>query len=69
MDHFINIPIDQTGVIPDPKLASVVAEAMRSPFDFSDVLIYSHGWWSTANDAMADYSRFSVDFVRTLSTV
>ena len=69
MDHFINIPIDQTGIIPDPKLASVVAEALQAPFDFSDVFFYSHGWWSTSSDSMASYTRFSVDFVRFLSTV
>lgn len=69
MDHFINIPIDQTGVIPDPRLASVVAEAIAPPFDFSDIFLYSHGWWTRPSDSMSSYTRFSVDFVRTLSTL
>jgi hypothetical protein len=66
MDHFINIPVDHTGLIPDPRLADIVAEAMDAPLDFTDVFVYCHGWWTTATDSMADYSRFSVEFLRTL---
>jgi len=69
MDQFINIPVDHTGLIGDLRLASLVSEAMIAPFDFSDVFLYSHGWWTAATDAMSDYSRFSVEFVKALSTI
>jgi hypothetical protein len=65
MDHFINIPIDSTGLLPDQRLAGIVSEAMRMPFEFTDVFVYSHGWWTSAIDAMADYSRFSIEFLKT----
>ncbi|HEY9772172.1 MAG TPA: alpha/beta hydrolase [Planktothrix sp.] len=69
MDHFINIPVDHSGLIPDPRLAAIVTEAMSAPFEFTDIFIYSHGWWTTATDAMADYSRFSVEFLKTVSSI
>lgn len=69
MDHFINIPIDSTGLLPDPRLANLVSEAMQAPFEFTDVFVYSHGWWTTATDAMADYSHFSIEFLKTACTL
>lgn len=69
MDHFVNIPVDHTGLIPDPRMAQIVGEAMTAPFAFTDVFLYSHGWWTSPTDAMTDYSRFSVEFMRTISII
>lgn len=69
MDHFVNIPVDHTGLIPDPRMAQIVGEAMGSPFAFTDVFLYSHGWWTSPTDAMTDYSRFSIEFTKTISVI
>jgi hypothetical protein len=69
MDHFIHIPVDQTGTIPDPALAPAVVSTMMSPFDFSDIFIYSHGWWTSCDAAMSTYTRFSLGFVKELCSL
>ena len=66
MDHFINIPVDHAGVIPDPRLAGAVSDAMTQPFQFTDVFVYVHGWWTSEADSMSEYTRFSVEFVKSL---
>ncbi len=60
MSHYIMVPISAQGVIADSNIASVLPEAMRPPFDFTDVFLYSHGWWTNAEAAMIDYYRFSI---------
>lgn len=57
-DHFLMVPITGEGYVslPLPRLAS----AMSAPFDFDDIYIYSHGWWTTPEQAMDDYSTFSL---------
>ena len=43
---------------------------MSSPFAFTDIFLYSHGWWTSAEGAMNDYSRFSIGLAGVmLSTV
>lgn len=59
-DHFVTIPMTGQGAYTDPNIAQSLREAMASPFTFTDVYFYSHGWWTTAEGAMNDYSRFSL---------
>ena len=64
MAHFINVPINENGIIFDADMTRVVTEAMAvSPFAFEDVFIYSHGWSTDAMQMMDEYNRFSVEFV------
>lgn len=59
--HFIMMPTTGQGALIEPKrLRATLQAAMKQPFDFSDVFIYSHGWWTNADRAMADYTRFSI---------
>jgi len=69
MSHFITVPINENGVILDDKINSILSQAMNRPFDFSDVFIYSHGWWTNATRAMEDYNRFSIEFARMVGTL
>jgi hypothetical protein len=58
---FIMVPTTGQGAFTDPVyLVPVLQATMKPPFDFSDVFIYSHGWWTDANRAMDEYTRFSV---------
>lgn len=59
--HFIMVPTTGTGALVDPvNLRPALQSAMKPPFDFSDVFLYSHGWWTTADRAMDEYTRFSI---------
>ena len=62
MSHFITVPINENGVMIDDKINSIVTQAMSPPFKFTDVFLYSHGWWTTATRAMDEYNRFSIEF-------
>jgi len=54
MDHFVVFPVNEDGIFLNPQLVSkALDDAMSPPFNFSDIFIYSHGWWTTGNDAMA----------------
>ncbi|HXE52904.1 MAG TPA: hypothetical protein VN541_07820 [Tepidisphaeraceae bacterium] len=66
MSQAIMVPITGQGTISDLNIGSTVPALAQPPFDFSDVFVYSHGWWTTANDAMVDYTRFTVGFATTL---
>jgi hypothetical protein len=47
MDHFVVFPVNDDGVFRNPKLVGKALEdAMSPPFNFSDLFIYSHGWWT-----------------------
>src|SRR5262245_49886947 len=62
MSHFITVPVNANGIIIDGHIGSNLNLAVNPPFDFTDVFIYSHDWWTTANRAMEDYNRFSTEF-------
>jgi hypothetical protein len=65
MPHYINVPVNENGIIYDPDMNRVVAEAIAvSPFGFDDVFIYSHGWSTDAMSMMNEYNRFSVDLAQ-----
>ena len=69
MSHFFVIACNENGIVTDEYIASNIEVALKSPFDFSDVFIYSHGWWNTPNRATQDYNRFTVEFSRTVRTL
>ncbi len=37
---------------------------MGAPFNFSDIFLYSHGWWTSAEASMIDYNNFSIGVSR-----
>lgn len=66
MSHFLLLPTNENGLILDPDAKNELLLLANTPFDFDDFFIYSHGWWTDATRAMADYNRFSVEFAKTL---
>ena len=62
MSHFITVPINTSGVITDSFFADEMATACSPEFGTTDVLLYSHGWWTDADSAMCFYNRFSTGF-------
>jgi len=63
---YVTVPIDENGIISDLYLPSIISESTHDPFRFSDVFVYSHGWWTNAAQAMTDYNHFVVDLTRCL---
>jgi len=63
MSHAIMVPVTGQGTVVDQNLSTYLPALMQSKFGCSDVFLYSHGWWTTADAAMVDYSRFSVGFL------
>ncbi|PWT98877.1 MAG: hypothetical protein C5B53_06140 [Candidatus Melainabacteria bacterium] len=66
MDRFISIPVDATGLIPDQQVVSAVRDAMNEPYEFTDIFIYAHGWWTNANASMSEYSKALIEFGKTV---
>ena len=56
--NYLMIPISGQGIIVDPGTKDIIQKAMVPPFGYTDLLLYSHGWWTTAETAMVDYNRF-----------
>lgn len=67
MSHFLNVPINENGIIIDPTMSSELEIVASSPFAFTDAFVYSHGWWNLASSAAAEYNVFSVGFARMLN--
>ncbi len=65
VSHFISVPINENGMILDPNIGTEVLIASKQPFAFTDVFIYSHGWWNTASSAASEYNIFSIGCART----
>jgi alpha/beta hydrolase family protein DUF900 len=66
MSNFITAPVNENGIILDPDIGNILKDAMSPPFRFTDVFVYSHGWWTDATGAVADYNRFSMEFTKQL---
>ena len=66
MSHFITVPINENGIIFDSDMTGVVKEAVQAPFEFEDILVYSHGWSTDAYQALDQYNRFSTDLAKRL---
>ena len=69
MSHFFIVPTDENGLIVDQHMVHNLSIALNAPFDYEDVFIYSHGWWTTATRAMHDYNRFSIEFSRMIGNL
>jgi hypothetical protein len=66
MDHFVVFPVNEDGIFLNPKLVGgALEDAMQPPFNFSDLFIYSHGWWTNGNNAMAEYGQYTIEFTKT----
>jgi Alpha/beta hydrolase of unknown function (DUF900) len=65
MSHFLLFPTNENGIVLDEDAKEELVSLANPPFDFNDFFIYSHGWWTDSNRAMAEYNRFSVEFTRT----
>ena len=64
MSHYITIPIGANGVIdPDEKIQDIISQAMSPGFKTTDVFIYSHGWWTTADAALKSYNVATTGFI------
>jgi hypothetical protein len=69
MAHYINVPVNENGILFDPRMTDVVNEAMAvAPFGFGDVFVYSHGWSTDAAQMMDTYNRFSVELASSILT-
>ncbi len=64
MSLFLTLPISGQGTITDVDTARALPSVMGDPFGFTDVFLYSHGWWTSAESAMIDYNAFSVGVSR-----
>jgi len=64
MSHFFMIPANENGIVLDNYLVEDVRTALAAPFNFTDVFLYSHGWWTDASRAMQDYNRFTIGFAQ-----
>ena len=60
MSLFLTLPISGQGTITDVDTGRALPSVMGDPFGFTDVFLYSHGWWTSAESAMIDYNAFSV---------
>jgi hypothetical protein len=67
MSHYVTIPIDPNGVIdPDEQIDDIINTSMSDVFGTTDVFIYSHGWWTTADSALKQYNIATTDFISML---
>ncbi len=66
MSHFLTVPINENGIIVDARFKEELQAAATDPFAFTDVFLYSHGWWNTASSAAAEYNIFSLGFAKAL---
>jgi hypothetical protein len=69
MSHFFMIPANENGIVLDNYLIDDIQVALAAPFAFSDVFLYSHGWWTDASMAMQDYNRFTIGFAQRALTI
>jgi hypothetical protein len=66
MSHFLTLPTNENGLILDPQATNELTSLANVPFDFDDFFIYSHGWWTDASRALAEYNLFSVEFTKVI---
>jgi hypothetical protein len=56
------VPTNENGLSLDPNIGNDIGLAMKAPFSFTQVSLYSHGWWTDAVGAMQGYNRFTIEF-------
>jgi hypothetical protein len=69
MSHFFVIPANENGIVLDAYLLDDLSTALSAPFSFSDVFVYSHGWWTDASRAMQDYNRFTIGLAKQVQAI
>ncbi len=62
MSHHFLVPTNENGISLDSGIGNDIDRAMRTPFAFKDIFLYSHGWWTDAIQAMQGYNRFTIEF-------
>lgn len=62
---FFLIPTNENGIVIDPYAATNLRLAAKAE-TIEDVFIYSHGWWTSALDAMISYNRFGAGLISTI---
>jgi hypothetical protein len=60
--HYLMVPISGQGIIVDPGTKPLLQRAMVPPLEYTDLFLYSHGWWTRAEAAMIDYNQFIMGF-------
>src|SRR6202012_3665008 len=69
MSHYFTIPINTDGIVSDLNVATNFKNALNLPAPISDVFIYSHGWWTSATHALANYNQFSIELTARISGI
>jgi hypothetical protein len=64
MSHHFIVPTNENGMSLDQYIAADLTAAMRAPFQFNHVFLFSHGWWTNSIRAMEGYNRFTIEFSR-----
>ncbi len=60
--HYLMVPISGQGIVVETGIKSILQNAMVPPLGYTDVFLYSHGWWTRAEGAMIDYNQFIMGF-------
>jgi Alpha/beta hydrolase of unknown function (DUF900) len=69
MSHYITIPIKANGAIdPDEQIQDIIGKSVSPVFNPTDIFIYSHGWWTTADAALKQYNVATTDLIYFLRT-
>jgi len=64
MPHLVTIPISDNGVIAaNEEIDTIIATSTSPLFKTTDIFIFSHGWWTTAVDAMRQYNIATTDML------
>lgn len=66
MSQLFIVPTNENGLILDTQIAADIDTALSPPFDFKDVYVYSHGWWTSPQRAMQDYNQFTIGYARSV---
>jgi hypothetical protein len=69
MSHHFIVAVNENGLFQDQTISSDVTLAMAPLFQFNDVFVFSHGWWTNATRAMEGYNRFTIEFSSTFRAV
>lgn len=66
MSHFLTIPINEHGVILDPRFDEQPPTAGAAPFGPKDVFLYSQGSRQTATEARVEHNALSLGLAKAL---
>jgi len=69
VSHFLTVPVNENGIIFDVNIDKEIQCAAANPFAFTDVFLYSHGWWNSASSAVSEYNMFSIGFAQVLQSL